>query len=114
MALGASILKHFRVYVFIFICFNKKLGLATPLNTLTFQVLSYRSSGSFVDDVLNCQSISARINSPSSLTAFPFTLRRGFFYPQNLACTPKNDEAPYMLLYIEGTKIMNKTKCTPN
>ena len=36
------------------------------------------------------------------------------FYPQNLACTPKNDEVPYMLLYIEGTKIRNKTKCTPN
>ena len=36
-----------------------------------------------------------------------------FFYPQNLAWTPKNDEVPYMLLYIEGTKIRNKTKCTP-
>ena len=34
--------------------------------------------------------------------------------PQNLACTPKNDEVLYMLLYIEGTKIRNKTKCTPN
>ena len=36
------------------------------------------------------------------------------FYPQNLACTPKNDEVPYTLLYIEGTKIRNKTKCTPD
>ena len=36
------------------------------------------------------------------------------FYPQNLACTPKNDEVSYMLLYIEGTKIRNKTKCTPD
>ena len=26
------------------------------------------------------------------------------FYPPNLACTPKNDEVPYTLLYIEGTK----------
>ena len=36
------------------------------------------------------------------------------FYTQNLACTPKNDEVLYMLLYIEGTKIRNKTKCTPS
>ena len=36
------------------------------------------------------------------------------FYPPNLACTPKNDEVPYMVLYIEGTKIRNKTKCTSN
>ena len=36
------------------------------------------------------------------------------FYPQNLACTPKNDKVPYMLLYTEGTKIRNKTKCIPN
>ena len=35
------------------------------------------------------------------------------FYPQNLACTPKNDEVPYMLLNIEGIKIRNETKCTP-
>ena len=35
------------------------------------------------------------------------------FYPQNLACTPKNDEMSYMPLYIKGTKIRNKTKCTP-
>ena len=25
------------------------------------------------------------------------------FLPQNLTCTPKNDEVPYMVLYIEGT-----------
>ena len=37
-------------------------------------------------------------------SAFPFTLYRGFFYPENLACAPKNVEIPYMLLYIEGTK----------
>ena len=39
----------------------------------------------------------------------------GFFTPQILACTPKTDEVPYMLLYTENsTKIKNKTKCTPN
>ena len=42
-----------------------------------------------------------------------YPLQRGF-YPPKLACTPKNDEVPYMLLYIEGSKIRNKTKCTPN
>ena len=36
------------------------------------------------------------------------------FYPQNLACIPKNDEVPCMLLYTEGTEIRNKTKCTTN
>ena len=46
-------------------------------------------------------------------TSIPIYRLQRVFYPQNLACTPKNDEAPYMLLYIEVTKIRNKTKCTP-
>ena len=50
-------------------------------------------------------------DSADSILIYP--LQRDF-YPQNLACTPKNDEVPYMLLYIEGTKIKNKTKCTPD
>ena len=47
------------------------------------------------------------------MTAFPFTLCSGFFYTQNLACTPKN-VVLYMLLYTEGTKIRNKATCTPS
>ena len=41
------------------------------------------------------------VNNLSSIPIYP--LQR-VFYPQNLVCTPKNDEVPYMLLYIEGTK----------
>ena len=33
-------------------------------------------------------------------TALPFTLCRGFFYPQNLSCTPKIEENLNVLLYI--------------
>ena len=47
-------------------------------------------------------------------SAFPFTLCRGFFTPKIWPVPPKNDEAFFMLLYIEGTKIRNKTRCTPN
>ena len=53
----------------------------------------------------------AGTDNPHSIPIYP--LQR-VFYPQNLACTPNNDEVPYMLLYIEGTKIRNKPKCTPN
>ena len=45
--------------------------------------------------------------------AFPFTLYRGFFTPK-FGLYPKNGKASYMLLYIEGTEIRNKTRCTPN
>ena len=48
------------------------------------------------------------------IISIPIYPLQRIFYPQNLACTPKNDEVPYMLLYIVGTKISNKTKCTPN
>ena len=36
------------------------------------------------------------------------------FYPPKFGLYAKNDEVSYMLLYIEGTKIRNKTNCTPS
>ena len=59
----------------------------------------------------SCGHIHTRINALAQHSYLPSA--EGF-YPQNLACTPKNDEVPYMLLYIEGTKIRIKTKCIPN
>ena len=51
------------------------------------------------------------------VTSIPIYPLQRVCYHQNLACTPhppQNDEASYMLLCIEGTKIRNKTQCTPN
>ena len=48
------------------------------------------------------------------VSSIPIHPLQRVFYPQNLACTPQNDKASCMLLYIEGTKIRNKTRCTPN
>ena len=36
------------------------------------------------------------------------------FYPQNVLCTCKIEGTLYMLLYIAGTKIRKRSKCTPN
>ena len=52
------------------------------------------------------------LRGPAKYSIPIYPLQR-VFYPQNLACTPRNDVVPYMLLYTEGTKIRNKTKCTP-
>ena len=41
-----------------------------------------------------------------------FTLCRGVFTPKIMLCTLKNEEAFYMLLYIEDTKLRKNSKCT--
>ena len=48
------------------------------------------------------------------VAAFPFTLCRGLFTPKMMLCTPKNEEAFFMFIHIEGTKIRKNSKCTPN
>ena len=53
------------------------------------------------------------MNGIITCTSIPIYPLQRVFYPQNLACTPQNDEVAYMLLCTEGTKISNKTKCTP-
>ena len=60
------------------------------------------------------QYFKTKISSCSKVQHSHLPSAEGFFYPQNLACTPLNDEVPNMLLYINGTKIMNKIKGTPN
>ena len=60
-----------------------------------------------LDEILNLiESVSEDFPSYSCQTQFGSSPRRFGLYSQNV-------KVPYLLLYIKGTKIRNKIKCTP-